>query len=46
MNQKKIFITGGAGYVGCRLIPFLLEKNFKIIVYDVMFFTSKFLPHH
>ena len=23
---KKIFITGGAGYVGCRLVPFLLDR--------------------
>ena len=44
--MKKIFITGGAGYVGCRLVPFLLEKNYNVIVYDIMFFTSHFLPKH
>ena len=25
-NGKKSFITGGAGYVGCRLVEYLLKK--------------------
>ena len=25
--MKKIFITGGGGYVGTRLIPYLLKKK-------------------
>ena len=41
---KKILITGGAGYVGSRLVPQLLEKNYKITVYDSLFFGSDFLP--
>jgi len=41
---KKIFITGGAGYVGCRLVKDLLEKNFFVTVYDAMHYTDKFLP--
>ena len=41
---QKIFITGGAGYVGSKLVPILLEKNFQVTVYDIMFFTDKFLP--
>jgi len=41
---KKILITGGAGYVGSRLVPRLLKKNYKVTVYDLLFFGSDFLP--
>ena len=35
MNNKKILITGGAGFVGTNLIRYLLNKtNFKIISVD------------
>ena len=44
MITKKIFITGGAGYVGSQLVPYLLNKNYKVTVYDIMFFGSEFLP--
>lgn len=43
MNNK-IFITGGAGYVGSLLVPYLLDKNYSVTVYDIMFFTDNFLP--
>lgn len=42
--KNKIFITGGAGYCGSRLVPYLLEKNFIVTVYDIMYFTDNFLP--
>ena len=42
--MKSIFITGGAGYVGSRLVPFLLNKGYKVTVYDIMYFGDSFLP--
>ncbi len=44
MKNKSIFITGGAGYVGSRLVPMLLEKGYKVTVFDILFFGKKFLP--
>tara|TARA_Y100000741_G_scaffold175775_1_gene133382 strand:- start:1481 stop:2488 length:1008 start_codon:yes stop_codon:yes gene_type:complete len=44
MNFKKIFITGGAGYVGSRLVPELLKKGYELTVYDIMYFGDDFLP--
>ena len=43
MNFKKIFITGGGGYCGSRLVPFLLKNKYQITVYD-MFYFGNFLP--
>ncbi len=44
MKNKSIFITGGAGYVGSRLVPYLIKKDYNVTVYDIMFFGSSFLP--
>lgn len=44
MRFKSIFITGGAGYVGSSLVPDLLEKGYKVTVYDTMWFGDEFLP--
>ena len=44
MEFKKIFITGGAGYVGTCLVPNLLNKNYEVTVYDTMYYTDKYLP--
>jgi nucleoside-diphosphate-sugar epimerase len=45
-NMKKIFITGGAGYIGTTLIPLLLEKGNFVTVYDSLIFNNgdKLLP--
>ena len=44
MNRKKIFITGGAGYVGSFIVPELLKENYKITIFDKFFFGKDFLP--
>jgi len=40
----KIFITGGAGYCGARMVPQLLDLGYEVTVYDTCFFGSSFLP--
>jgi len=42
--MAKIFITGGAGYCGSRLVSQLLKKNHDITVYDIMYFDYDHLP--
>ena len=36
--KKKIFITGGAGYVGSALVPELIKNNFEVTVFDLMIY--------
>jgi nucleoside-diphosphate-sugar epimerase len=44
--MKKIFITGGAGYVGAVLVPHLLEKDYFVTVLDLMIYGDDVLPKH
>lgn len=41
--MKKVFVTGGCGFVGSLLIPELL-KNYIVTVYDCMYFGNSFMP--
>ena len=36
--MTRILVTGGAGYIGSILIPFLLDKAFKTSVYDLLLY--------
>ncbi len=44
--MKKIFITGGAGYVGSKLVPKLLELGYEITVLDLMIYGENVLDNH
>jgi nucleoside-diphosphate-sugar epimerase len=44
--SKKIFITGGAGYCGSRLVPQLLDKGYKVTVFDLMIFGYDCMPNN
>ena len=42
----RIFITGGAGYVGSKLVPTLLELNYEVTVLDLMIYGEDVLDNH
>ena len=44
--MKKIFITGGAGYVGSILVPKLLNLGFEVTVLDLMIYGEEVLSNH
>ena len=43
--MKKILITGGAGYIGSKLVTKLVNLNFKVTVVDILKYSSKSLNH-
>jgi len=46
-NQlKKIFITGGAGYVGAVLVPRLLKDGYFVTVLDLMIYGEDVIRPH
>ena len=44
--MKKVFITGGAGYVGASMIPKLLEKGHEVTVYDSLLAGGDGIMHN
>lgn len=40
--MARVFITGGAGYVGSALVPRLLEKGYSVVVYDLYLYGDVF----
>ena len=43
---KRIFVTGGAGYVGAMLVPKLLEKGYGVTVIDLMIYGEEVISKH
>ena len=44
--MTRVLITGGAGYVGAALTPYLLSKNYKVTVLDLMIYGDEVLSKH
>ena len=44
--MSKILITGGAGYVGAVLTPYLLERGHKVTVIDLMIYGEDVLKNN
>ena len=39
--MKKVFITGGAGYVGSYLADYLVQKGYFVTVFDLFIYGKK-----
>ena len=39
----KILVTGGAGYIGCKLVKKLLDEDFEVTVLDSLVFGGESL---
>ena len=43
--MSKIFVTGGAGYVGSKLVPKLIAEGHKVTVFDLMIYGEEVLDN-
>ena len=41
---SRVFVTGGAGYIGSLLVPQLLGRDYKVTSYDITYYGDEFLP--
>lgn len=42
---RNVLITGGAGYVGTRLVPQLLDAGYNVSVYDALYYGNYLAPN-
>ncbi len=46
MSEQTVLVTGGAGYVGCVLVPKLLARGHRVTAYDAMLYGGDGLQKH
>ncbi len=39
--MKRIPVAGGAGYIGCKLVPELLKIGYEVKVYDKLYYGAE-----
>ncbi len=42
----RVFVAGGAGYVGSRLVPKLIEEGHDVVVYDLYLYGDNVIQKH